>query len=249
MYTLITFATQWGSKHGGINSFNADFLTAFGFAYHQSVEIVCIVAECTPEVQEETAKAHVRLLSLPYAPKAKSFDSSIGEAGARLIKESNTSFNPDKTIWLGHDLISGEAAVAAAKSAGGRSAVIHHMSYDDYESYAEDSESAQSKTETQSKIFEQADLILAIGHLLRDAAIDRLRGSGHVHMLIPGLPEIDSKEAPKTFVAFLSGRLTFDAARIKQGNLGIAAFAEAERRARNNGGPDALRKQPKLILR
>lgn len=249
MYTLITFATQWGSKYGGINSFNADFLTAFGFAYHQNVEIVCIVAECTPEVREEAAKAHVRLLSLPYAPKTKSFDSSIGEAGARLLKESNISFEPDKTIWLGHDLISGEAAVAAAKSAGGRSAVIHHMSYDDYESYAEDSESAQSKTETQSKIFEQADLILAIGPLLRDAAIDRLRGSGHVHMLIPGLPEIDSKETPKTFVAFLSGRLTSDAARIKQGNLGVAAFAAAERRARNDGSPDALRKQPKLILR
>jgi hypothetical protein len=44
MYTLVTFATQWGSKHGGINSFNADFLAAFGFAYHLSAQIVCIVA-------------------------------------------------------------------------------------------------------------------------------------------------------------------------------------------------------------
>jgi hypothetical protein len=73
MYTLVTFATQWGSKHGGINSFNADFLSAFGFAYHQSVQIVCIVASDTQPAREEAAKAHVRLVPLPYTPEAKAF--------------------------------------------------------------------------------------------------------------------------------------------------------------------------------
>lgn len=249
MYTLITLATQWGSKYGGINSFNADFLTAFGFAYHHSAQIVCVVAECSPEAKEEAAKAHVKLVSLPYPPKARAFDSSIGEAAVSLIKNCNLSFDPQETIWLGHDLISGAAAVAAASLAGGRSAVIHHMSYDDYESYAEGSESARSKTETQSFIFENADIVLAIGPLLRDAAMDRLGGSKSVHMLIPGLPEIDSKEAPKTFTAFLSGRLTADASRIKQGNLGIAGFATAAGRASDDDGPDILRRRPKLILR
>jgi glycosyltransferase involved in cell wall biosynthesis len=68
-------------------------------------------------------------------------------------------------------------------------------------------------------------------------------------MLISGLAEIDPQIAPNTFVAFLSGRLSDDAARIKQGQLGIAAFATAQRDARHEGRPDALRKQPKLLLR
>ncbi len=123
------------------------------------------------------------------------------------------------------------------------------MSYDHYESYAEDSQSAYEKTQAQIALFNKTDIVLAVGPLLRDAVRDLLSGSKPVHMLIPGLAEIEPKEAPKTFVAFLSGRLSDDAARIKQGHLGIAAFAKAHQEARENGMPDALYKQPKLLLR
>ncbi|HZH30250.1 MAG TPA: tetratricopeptide repeat protein [Pyrinomonadaceae bacterium] len=249
MYTLITFATQWGSKYGGINSFNADFLTAYGFAYHLESQIVCIVASDTPEARAEASRAHVRLVSLPYTPQAISFGREHGEAGIEQLKKLEISFDPDKTVWLGHDRITGAAAIAAAKLAGGRSAVIHHMSYDHYESYAEDSQSASRKTQDQTALFQSADIVLAVGPLLRDAGRDRLGGAKPVHMLIPGLAEIEPLDAPKTFVAFLSGRLSDDAARIKQSHLGIAAFAKAQRDARNNRMPDALRNQPKLLLR
>ncbi|HKS40927.1 MAG TPA: DUF3856 domain-containing protein [Blastocatellia bacterium] len=79
--------------------------------------------------------------------------------------------------------------------------------------------------------------------------MDRIGTPENVHILIPGLAEIDSQVAPKTFVAFLSGRLSDDAARIKQGHLSIAAFAKAQREARENNMPDALRDEPKLLLR
>jgi glycosyltransferase involved in cell wall biosynthesis len=249
MYTLITFATQWGSKHGGINSFNADFLTAFGAAYQLGAQIICIVVSATPEAMEDASNVHVQLVPLPYAPEAKSFGPEHGQAGVEHLKRRNISFDPDKTVWLGHDRITGEAAIAAAEVAGGRSAVIHHMSYDHYESYAEDSQSAETKKQTQTTLFQKADVVLAVGPLLRDAAKDRLSRSKPISMLIPGLAEINPQDAPNTFVAFLSGRLSDDAARIKQGNLGIAAFAKAHRDARENGMPDALRNQPKLLLR
>ncbi|HEU4794427.1 MAG TPA: hypothetical protein VFT02_02285, partial [Pyrinomonadaceae bacterium] len=173
MYTLIAFATQWGSRHGGINSFNADFLSKFGAAYHHGTQILCIVTDHSPEAAEEAANSHVGLIALPYIPTERSFDSSIGELSVDLLKKAGIAFERDKTIWLGHDLITGAAAIGAAKVAGGRSAVIHHMSYDDYESYAEDSESAQKKTAKQTVILRTADLVLAIGPLLRDAASDR----------------------------------------------------------------------------
>lgn len=154
MYTLVSFATEWGSKFGGINSFNADFLTAFGAAYHHSAEIICVVAHA-PEVQKEVTTEYVNVTALPYAPEARVFDSSIGEAAVDLLRNRHINFDPDKTIWLGHDLITGEAAVAAAKMAGGRSAVIHHMSYDAYETYAEDTESANTKTAKQIRILKR----------------------------------------------------------------------------------------------
>jgi glycosyltransferase involved in cell wall biosynthesis len=252
MYTLIAFATQWGSKHGGINSFNADFLVNFGAAYHHGAQIVCVVPQHTPEALDEAARANVRLLALPYVPDSKYLESSLSETIVDLLRKSDITFDPEQTIWLGHDLITGDAAIGAARAAGGRSAVIHHMSYSDYESYAAGSDSAQRKTKKQTTILEQADVVLAIGPLLRNAASDRLGAvdaAKSVHMLVPGLPEIDSKDAPKTFVAFLSGRLTADAARIKQGHLGVAAFAEAEKKARKEGVPEALKRQPKLLLR
>ncbi|HXU37758.1 MAG TPA: tetratricopeptide repeat protein [Blastocatellia bacterium] len=249
MYTLVTFATHWGSKHGGINSFNADFLAAFGIAYHLGAQVICIVASDTSDEKTEAAKAHVQLVPLPYTPEAKAFGPEHGQAGVEQLRQRNISFDPDKTVCLGHDRITGAAAVAAAKLAGGRSAVIHHMSYDHYESYAENSASAQKKTHEQTTILQGADLVLAVGPLLRDAAGDRLSKSKPVHMLIPGLAEIDARQAPATFVAFLSGRLSDDAARIKQGHLGVAAFATAQRNALESGMPEPLLKQPKLLLR
>ncbi|MFA6056461.1 MAG: glycosyltransferase, partial [Thermodesulfovibrionales bacterium] len=249
MHSLITFATQWGSKHGGINSFNTDFSSAFGIAYHLSAQIICIVASTTPEEIEDARTAYVHLIPLPYAPKGDIFAAAHAEAAIAELKRLNISFAPDRTIWLGHDRITGEAAIVAARSAAGRSALIHHMSYDHYESFAENSNTAYEKTQKQIGLFRQADLVLAVGPLLRDALHDRLGGAKPVNMLIPGLAEIEVRCAPRTFTAFLSGRLSDDASRIKQGHLGIAAFAQAQREARESGMPDALCKQPKLVLR
>lgn len=247
MYTLVAFATRWGSKFGGINSFNEDFLSAFGYAFHTGAKVVCIAAEATEEDVREAAKSKVELVPLPYRPG----DVTFGLQHALAVVDELRRFNhdPGETVWLGHDRITGEAAIEAASIAGGRSAVIHHMSYDHYESYAETSQSAYSKGQAQKGLFARADVVLAIGPLLRDAARDIVGGGKPVHMLIPGLAEIDAKAAPNTFTAFLSGRLSADAARIKQGHLGIAAFARAIHEARRDSRPVGLKKQPKLLLR
>jgi hypothetical protein len=157
---------------------------------------------------EDASNVQVQLVPLPYAPEAKSFGPEHGKAGVEHLKRRNISFDPDKTVWLGHDRITGEAAIAAAEVVGGRSAVIHHMSYDHYESYAEDAQSALRKTQAQTTLFQKADVVLAVGPLLRDAAKDLVGGLKAVHMLIPGLAEINPQDAPNTFVAFLSGRLS-----------------------------------------
>jgi tetratricopeptide (TPR) repeat protein/glycosyltransferase involved in cell wall biosynthesis len=249
MYTLISFATGWGSKYGGINSFNTDFLSAFGVAYSHSAQVVCMVASATEEEKTTARNSSVSLIPLPYKPSGNEFGEAQVEIAVDELLKQGISFDPANTVWLGHDRITGVAAIKASKSAGGRSAVIHHMSYDHYEAFAENSQTAYEKVQAQKSLLEQADLVLAVGPLLRDAASDRLGSEKNIHMLIPGLAEIKVREAPKTFTAFMSGRLCKDAARIKQGHLGIAAFAKAHCEARDNGMPDGLCRQPKLVLR
>jgi hypothetical protein len=177
MYSLITFATQWGSKHGGINSFNTDFLEAFGYAYHASAQVICIVADASEDEIEKARNAFVTLIKLPYPPQAKTFSKDQAQASIDLLKQRGISFDPEHTLWLGHDRITGAAAIEAAKIAGGRSALIHHMSYAHYESFAEDSQTAHRKNQEQQILFGQADLVLAIGPLLCDAAHDLVGGT------------------------------------------------------------------------
>ena len=249
MHTLISFATQWGSKYGGINCFNSDFMRHFGIAYYLGTQLVCVVTNATPEEIEEARNAYVNLIPLPYSPADKLFSEAHAQVAVDELKRREIIFEPDNTIWLGHDRITGTAAIAAAKLAGGRSALVHHMSYDHYESYAEDSATAKTKVEDQKSLFRQADIALAIGPLLRDALSDMVEAAKPVYMLIPGLAEISLREPPKKFTAFLSGRLSDDAVRIKQGHLGIAAFAQAHREACDKNMPDGLCKEPKLVLR
>jgi hypothetical protein len=249
MYSIIAFATQWGSKYGGINTFNTDFLSAFGVAYHAHVQVTCIVTTAEDKEIEEAKNTHVTLVKLPYLPQDKIFTAEQATAAVAELKKISIHFNPIHTIWLGHDRISGEAAIHAVKLVGGRSALIHHMSYDAYEAFAEDSQSAYDKTQNQKALFKQADLVLAVGPLLRDALTDLLDAPNPIHMIIPGLAEITSKPTPKFFSAFLSGRLSDDATKIKQGHLGVAAFAKAISDAQKNHGPESLTRSPKIVLR
>ncbi len=250
MHSLVAFASQWGSKYGGINAFNTDFLSAFGAAYHASVSIVCCVSTANDKEITQAHNTHVTLIPLPYPPQDKIFTKEQAIATIDELNKHGIEINPDKTVWLGHDRISGEAAIHAAKQAGGRSAVIHHMSYDAYEAFAEDSASAYSKSQFQKALFKQADLVLAVGPFLRDALSDLLLDSPKpIQTIIPGLAEITPVPAPNVFSAFLSGRLSDDAKKIKQGHLGIAGFAKAISEAHKFQYPESLVKRPKLVLR
>lgn len=249
MHSIIAFATQWGSKYGGINTFNTDFLSAFGVAYHAHTQVICIVTAAEEKEIEEAKNSHVTLVKLPYAPQEKIFTAEQATAAIAELQKLSIDFNPEHTIWLGHDRISGEAAIHSAKLTGGRSALIHHMSYDAYEAFAENSQTAYTKKQNQKALFNQADLVLAVGPLLRDALADLLDNAKPIHMIIPGLAEITPKPTPKFFNAFLSGRLSDDAAKIKQGHLGVAAFAKAISNAKDNNSPESLKRSPKIVLR
>lgn len=251
MHSIIAFTTHWGSKYGGINTFNTDFLSAFGVAYHSHVQVICMVTAANEKEIEQAKNTHVTLVPLPYPPKENTFTAEQATAAIAELNKRSISLNPERTVWLGHDKISGAAAIHAAQQTGGRSALIHHMSYDAYEAFAEDSQTAYAKTQHQKALFKQADLVLAVGPFLRNAISGLLDVSKEqVHMIIPGLAEIEPrKTTPITFSAFLSGRLDDGAAKIKQGHLGVAGFAKAICEAQKNHSPESLVNRSKIVLR
>lgn len=249
--TLVAFATRWGPQFGGINSFNADLLPAFSAAFYNHAKTVCVVLHASVAEQKAALGEDVHLVQLGLADE-KAFSVHLENLVWQALQAAGIHIQANETVWLGHDRITGAIALAAAKERGGKSALIHHMSYALYESYAENSAAADAKKTEQEQLFKQADILLAVGPLLRDALADLLPDRT-IDMLVPGLPEIPTRAtSPKTFKAFISGRLSDDARKIKQAHLGVAAFGEAISRCSTNTGlPDALRgeNQPQLFLR
>ncbi len=169
--TLVAFATRWGSQLGGINSFNADLLIALHAAFYQSAQVVCVALNASDGEIESAHRDGVTLVSL-HAVEEKNFAATMEPAAWQALQQAVRDLNVHKTVWLGHDRITGAVALAAAKARGGKSALIHHMSYVHYEQYAESSAVAEQKKGEQTVLFSQADFVLAVGPLLRDALQD-----------------------------------------------------------------------------
>jgi len=247
---LIAFATRWGAQFGGINSFNQDLVSAFAAVCYQHVKTICVVLNANIEEQKNALNEQVYLVSLDL-PDQNSFAVDFESLVWDKLQVCGVDLNCTNTVWLGHDRITGAIAIGACKKRGGRSALIHHMSYSRYESFAEKSITAKQKEDEQVSLFESADIVMAVGPLLSDALSD-IRSNQDVFKLIPGLPDIIVKDSPRTFKGFLSGRLSDDAKRIKQAHLGVAAFADSIRQSDENFGlPNSLRgeNEPMLILR
>ncbi|WP_218017395.1 glycosyltransferase, partial [Hydrogenophaga taeniospiralis] len=244
----MAFATSWGPKFGGINAFNTDLLQAIAAAHWQWLRVICFVAACD-EVDIQTARAQdqVTLINLGLSTGA------MGPEHAPLVASKLDALDFSNTVWLGHDRITGAIANAMAAEHGGRSALIHHMSYDHYESFAENSQTAAGKQHLQKTLFEAATVRMAVGPLLRDALADMLDVlNSEIPMLVPGLAEIEVKKHHRKFIAFISGRLDAGARKIKQAQLGVAGFAHAVRQCDCTVGlPDSLKGagEPKILLR
>jgi glycosyltransferase involved in cell wall biosynthesis len=246
MAQIVLITNAWGPKHGGINSFNTDFAKALSPVLAPHTRVTCVVLDATEEV-EDAAKEGVRLLSLRVKGSER-----VDESRAPNVLDAVRRAGTDEVLWwVGHDVISGSAAVALPKLAGqGKSAVIHHMSYVDYTAYKQGSATAaMQKRDQQQQLFRQADEVFAVGPLLRDSLTDLLQGSREVRMLVPGLAEIEPSPSPKTFSAITFGRLDPENDRIKQGRLAIAGFATACREAHANTlYPQVLRDNPRLLV-
>ncbi|SCZ52913.1 tetratricopeptide repeat protein [Thiohalomonas denitrificans] len=238
MARIVLITDAWGPKFGGINALNTDLAKALGVLLTPTTEVLCVVLKAEPEDVEDARRSNVHLLSIGASRDHGLFEVSRATDVVNAVGKADGA-----TWWVGHDIITGELAVSLPGAAGfGRSAVIHHMSYIDYQSYKHGAgQEAKKKYDRQKHIFKAADHVFGVGPLLYDRVLDFPGCSEQkVSMLIPGLAEIEPQPLPRTFNGMVFGRLDPENDRIKQGRLAIAGFATACKKASSPGGPAAL---------
>ena len=217
---FVTFATAWGSAHGGINSFNRDFCCALAACL--TCGVACIVPAASSEERGDAASQGVVLLPIGSDPK-EAFD---GGSATRVLALTDLT---GVEYWIGHDIVTGEfAAKVMNLAARGQLAAIMHQSY---EAYAEVKHAVADagKALRQKDLFESAGKAFAVGPLLHKRLLD---WSAKAQLIVPGLRCVEHRPAENALKVVVFGRLTEDNALIKGIELAGHAVAEAVKRAR-----------------
>ena len=249
MANFLLLATAWGPKFGGINAFNTDFAKGLATDLGENGQVFCAVFNPSGEDREAAAHCGVQLVGIDRPTDSAAYDRSwsydVWTSFERQVPNTRIDW------WVGHDVITGEAAVEGPKVARhGRSALIMHMNYLDYQAYKSGvGIKAQQKTKQQRTLFKGADKHFANGPLLRDALRDMVPAGEDVTMLVPGFADVPVAPSSHRFSLITFGRMDRENDRIKQGGLAVAGFASAVRLAHERAGsPARLKDNPHFRL-
>jgi glycosyltransferase involved in cell wall biosynthesis len=246
---FILFATAWGRRFGGINAFNQDFAVGLAEVLGNRGAVYCVVPDALAVDTASAEEKRVHLVPLGKSPNIDRFDEDWIRSVARWFQAHQ--LNVPNACWVGHDVISGEIAVAAADEFRGVAALIHHMSYGSYQSVKYlNSVAADQKFRQQEQLFSHPNVhLFAVGPALRDSC-ELLSGRKDVTCLVPGFPEpdISTSSQEKFLSAIIFGRLDRVDDRIKQGSLAAAAFGNAIKVVHKERDPPEVLRNPELHL-
>ncbi|MCX4153065.1 MULTISPECIES: glycosyltransferase family 4 protein [Paraburkholderia] len=206
----VFFATAWSAVNGGINSFNLDLCTAIA-SIGQSIDVFIERGAS----KDQSAPPNIKVHELP------TLFASFDQQSVKFISSIVPEFS--ETIWVGHDAISGGAALFAKNSLGGRAAVFHHMDYSNY--YYLKHQEVSEKIQTQKHLIKNADIVFGVGPRLFQNARHLRASHLETYEIMPGVPEIPARLQPRQFDYRIAicGRL--DPAEDKVKNLTAAVKA------------------------
>lgn len=231
MNLFVFVADAWGPVGGGINSLNYDLVNACAEVAKEikNTKICCVVPNLDYKQINQLAKNGI--ITFGISRQAFSSPEAINLIYENLKKKVRCGYPENtNTFYIGHDIYTGTIAEQLAAKYGGWSVVFHHMDYDAYYSFKKpDSAAFISKTEKQKEILSCADLIVAVGELLKDSAQDKAP-EVDIMQFIPGIADFRARQkAPNSFKGVVFGRMEEDNQCIKQIPLSIHAFAETIR--------------------
>lgn len=173
---LVFFSTSWSATNGGVNSINFDLCNALAL---EGNDVHCFIPpnqQISPNGDiEKSPKIH--LLAYDFDQFHKSF------------KELELALNPlvnEPIIWIGHDVITGGAAILCKSKYNGSSVVFHHMDYSNYH-YLK-GRINNNKISLQKSVLKQADAVFAVGPRLYKNAKRLREKTQSTYEFIPGIP-------------------------------------------------------------
>lgn len=185
---IVFVADHWGECTGGIDTFNEKLCEEMAYVVDQSeISVICLVFGTinTHYIQEYKEKGII-LVSYKIAPTEE-----LEKIYIRARKEIINSVCCHRYIWIGHDLKTGNEALAISqKSKEDKCAVIFHTDY--YSMHAERSDIYERRdrgddyeklSEKQKNLAAKVDWCFLVGPILRD----RFKGMENTSQIIPGL--------------------------------------------------------------
>lgn len=215
---VLVLATGWGPQFGGINALNIDLCQALGQLLKGVARVFCLTTPVDKATRADASSHGVELLTCGSRGGGNS------ERAAHEVRDVLKKLGVERLdLIIGHDVFTGPVAIALRFLMGTVAVVIHHMSYGDYQAVKADGQTGHTKQEAQRAVLLEADVVCAVGPLLKRSAESLVQRS--VTMLVPGLAEIAPIEfRDKFFRAITFGRLGGEDDRIKQGPLAAAAY-------------------------
>ena len=165
---ILLFASAWGPKFGGVNALNRDLSIGLAQVLRGEGQVFCAVPNPQPEDESDAAAYGVILVPIRGKKISDRLDSSWAHDAWNWLGSQNVK---TMNIWVGHDVISGDIAMNAARTFGGALGLIHHMSYIDYQGFKGKRGSEVDRLDReQRKLFSAKDAVLfAIGPLLTES--------------------------------------------------------------------------------
>lgn len=236
---IITVATAWGSKHGGVNAFNYRLSRAISEIGHQ---VTCIVKDS--EAKDYENLGDVKLVSL-HAKNTRKW--SKEDAHSTRI-EKHKVINSD--VIIVHDLLSYEFAQPYRAHVGKKPVIVAfiHTWYQETDYLAGESDSARDeKLNLQRKMVEESDYVFTSGGWIEKKIKETLAQSFHwkIHAFIPGRLDAIIDSGPTDSILTF-GRLSLDT----NDKKGAASLIEAYKRLHRDISDDhsSNLKLPRLVL-
>lgn len=219
MKFFIFMCDGWGSKFGGINSINYDFVLALGDS--QKCKVICLCIGATQDNIQEAKEHSVMLINTTLDDIKKTQTESLNHIISAL--------NSNDIYWVGHDIKTGFWALNYKTCfSKGKLIIFNHMDYNEVYKPRKDSITSVNKKQEQEELFLNADYIFAVGPKLLESAIDRKKKTNGKYVVcefLPGLSNIEPiNEVQNTFCAITFGRIEPQNDIIKQTDLAIRAF-------------------------
>ena len=224
MSVYILFSTSWSAQNGGINAINYDLASALNA---NAQEIFAIVSDATDSDISDAARLGVQLRV------ASSDYSNLHNWLPALLEDLRPSLNGE-CLWIGHDTITGGAALLARNIVGGKFVLFHHMDYANY--YHLKKKNGEEKISSQKSLLKQADVVFGVGPRLF-ANAKRLRLSAkQTYLFEPGRPSFAiaaSKEFDRRIA--ICGRLSASEDPVKNLSASIRAAVSSINNEGNRG--------------